>query len=223
MYKTNHSLSFVFLLLFLFSTNSNAQKNYQAATIAFYNVENLFDTIVSVGYIDGTKEPNDPEYHIQIPKSEMDNYESEHFSGEFTYENLKGKKVFRYLILQEDEFSPKGNKAWSREKQERKLHQLAKVIYQVGREESGSAPVIVGLSEVETREVVEDLANQPLLQPYGYEVIHFNSFDARGIDLALMYQKSRFKVTLAKSYPIFIYRQDSGRRIYTRDILRVSG
>lgn len=221
MYKTKQSLSFAFLILLLI--NLNAQKNYQAATIAFYNVENLFDTIVSVGYIDGTKKPSDPNYHIQIPKSDMHKYEVDEFRGEFTYENLEGKKVFRYLILQEDEFSPKGNKVWNYEKYTAKLQQLAKVINQIGREETGTAPVIVGLSEVETKKVVEDLANQPILQPYNYGVIHFNSFDARGIDLALMYQKNRFEVTVAKPYPIFIYNQSSGRRIYTRDILRVSG
>ena len=53
-------------------------------------------------------------------------------------------------------------------------------------------------------------------------MVHFNSFDARGVDTGLMYQKSRFKVLDAKPHPIYIYDTDSNRK-YTRDILQVTG
>lgn len=211
----------VFVLIFL-STSLSAQQKYKSATVAFYNVENLFDTIVSVDYVDGTRKPDDPLYHISIPKSDISKYDTVAFSDRFTYELIDGKKIIRPLILQEDEFSPKGKKEWNSEKYYRKLHQLAKVISQIGKDETGTPPVIVGLSEVETKEVVEDLVAQPALKSYNYGVIHFNSFDARGIDLALIYQKSRFTVTLAKPYPIDIIGPD-GKKIYTRDVLRVTG
>src|SRR5690606_41134305 len=86
------------------------QENYQAATVGFYNVENLFDTEVSVGYIDGTRSPDDSLYHISISVDEISNYETEPFDGEFNYENLEGKKVIRPLILQREELSPGGRK-----------------------------------------------------------------------------------------------------------------
>ncbi len=224
MCKINKShLITAFVLVFL-STSVFGQDRRKSATIAFYNVENLFDTIVSVGYIDGTKNPEHPYYHIQIPKKDIDKYEyDKDFRGPYTFENIKGKKVIRPLILQEDEFSPKGTKVWGKERYERKLHQLAKVINEIGRCETNSCPVIVVLSEVETFETVEDLANQPILKPYNYGVIHFNSFDARGIDLAFLYQQNRFRLTVAKAYPIEIFNQETGRRIYTRDIIRITG
>lgn len=222
MCKFNKSrLITVFVLIFL-STSLSAQQKYRSATVAFYNVENLFDTIVSVDYVDGTRKPDDPLYHLSIPKSDISKYDTVYFKGIFTYDLIDGKKIIRPLILQEDEFSPKGKKEWNSEKYYRKLHQLAKVISQIGKDETGTPPVIVGLSEVETKEVVEDLVAQPVLKPYNYGVVHFNSFDARGIDLALIYQKSRFTVTQAKPYPIDITDPD-GKKIYTRDVLRVTG
>lgn len=222
MCKFNKSrLITVFVLIFL-STSLSAQQKYKSATVAFYNVENLFDTIVSVDYVDGTRKPDDPLYHLSIPKSDVSKYDTVYFRGRYTYDLIDGKKIIRPLILQEDEFSPKGKKEWNSEKYYRKLHQLSKVISQIGKDETGTPPVIVGLSEVETKEVVEDLVAQPALKSYDYGVIHFNSFDARGIDLALIYQKSRFTVTKAKPYPIDIIGPD-GKKIYTRDVLRVTG
>lgn len=217
----NYWLIATLIPIFL-STSVFGQEKFQAATVAFWNVENLFDTIVSVGYIDGNKSPEQEDYYIQIPKSDIAKYDTTYFRGQYTYENIKGKKIIRPLILQEDEFSPKGKKEWNSEKYHKKLSQLSKVILQLGKEETGSAPAIVGLSEVETREVVEDLVKQPALKAFDYGVIHFNSFDARGIDLAVIYQKSRFVVTKAKPYPIDIFDMD-GKKIYTRDVLRVTG
>lgn len=222
MCKINNYRPITSLMLILFSTMVFSQQKFQSATVAFYNVENIFDTIVSVDYIDGTKKPEDPLYHISIPKKDISKYDTVYFRGQYSYDNINGKKIIRPLILQEDEFSPKGKKEWNSQKYYRKLHQIAQVVSELGKNETGSAPVIVGFSEVETKEVVEDLVNQESLKPFNYGVIHFNSFDARGIDLALIYQKSRFQVTLAKPYPIDIYDID-GKKIYTRDVLRVTG
>lgn len=222
MCKFNNSKRITLIALFFLSTIVFSQQKYQSATIAFYNVENLFDTIVSVGYIDGTRQPDDPQYHISIPKSDISKYDTVYYRQRYEYDKINGKKIIRPLILQEDEFSPGGKKEWNSEKYLRKLHQLSKVISQIGKDETGTPPVIVGLSEIETRQVVEDLVNQPALKPYNYGVVHFNSMDARGVDLALIYQKNRFRVTLEKPYPLDLY-DLSGKKIYTRDILRVTG
>lgn len=222
MTKINKSLTIFSIIALFFSMSLYGQQNYQAATVGFYNVENLFDTEISVGYIDGTRSPNDPMYHISIPVDEISNYETEPFDGEFNYENLEGKKVIRPLILQREEFSPGGRKVWNEEKYNQKLKNLSEVIAELGKAETQTAPVIVGLCEIENRQNVEDLINQPALKRYDYGVVHFNSFDARGVDVALIYQKSRFEVTKAKPYVIEIYKSD-GSRDYTRDILRVTG
>lgn len=212
-------LSCLFLLV---PITALTQQKYHSATIAFYNVENLFDTVVSTAYIDGNLSPEDPLYHRSIPKSDQDKYDTVYFRGPYTYEAIEGKRIIRPLILQEDEFSPKGSKVWNNKKYQRKLDQLAFVINNIGREETQNAPVILGISEIETHGNLEDLANHKTLKPYNYGIVHFNSFDARGVDVGLMYQKARFKVTLAKPYPVEIYSPEGHRR-YTRDILRVTG
>lgn len=221
MFKINKSLTKLFILLIFFSTGAFAQQKFQAATVAFYNIENLFDTELSAGYIDGTLSPEDPGYHISINVNDIPEYDTVTFKQRYTYENIAGKKIIRPLILQE-EFSPSGKKAWTEERYNQKLKNISYVISQLGKEETKSAPVIVGLCEIENRKTVEDIANQPELKQYNYGVVHFNSFDARGVDVALIYQKDRFQVTKAKPYIIEIYDED-GSRDYTRDILRVTG
>lgn len=222
MFKINKSLTIFSFLAVSFSTAVFGQQNYKAATVAFYNVENLFDTEISVGYIDGTRSIHDPMYHISIAADQIPNYEAESFQGEFSYETLSGKKVIRPLILQKEEFSPAGKKVWTEEKYNQKLKNLSEVIAELGKTETKTAPVIVGLCEIENRKTVEDLINQPALKKYDYGIAHFNSFDARGVDVALIYQKSRFQVTNARPYEIEIFETD-GSRDYTRDILRVTG
>lgn len=221
MFKINKSLTLLIIFNLLLTLNLNGQTKYASATVAFYNVENIFDTIKSVGYIDGTLPFNDKNYHIQIAESDISKYEIEEFKQSYTYENIKGKKIIRPLILQE-EFLPNGNKRWNTQKYFQKINNISKVISELGADVTNSAPVIVGLCEIETREIIEDLANSSALKKYDYGVVHFNSFDARGVDTGLMYQKSRFKVIEAKPHPIFNY-DSEGKRRYTRDILQVTG
>ena len=223
MIKINKSLTFL-VILSVYLTSSikvEAQTKFASATVAFYNVENTFDTIKSVGYIDGTLNYTDPNYHIQIAEADISKYQTQEFKQAYTYENISGKKIIRPLILQE-EFLPNGKKSWNTEKYFQKVNNISKVISELGADVTGSAPVIVGLCEIESKEVIEDFANSSFLKKYNYGVVHFNSFDARGVDTGLMYQKSRFKVLDAKPHPIYIYDTDSNRK-YTCDILQVTG
>lgn len=221
MNNINNFLTFIMIFFVFANYNAKAQNKYQSATVAFYNVENLFDTIKSVGYIDGNLPFNNQKYHIQIPEKDILNYEHEEFKQAYTYENIKGKKIIRPLVLQE-EFLPNGNKKWNTEKYFQKINNISSVISQLGQDITGDAPVIIGLCEIETREILEDIANSKTLKKYGYGIVHFNSFDARGVDTGLLYQKSRFKVINAEPHPIYLYNKD-GQRKYTRDILQVTG
>ncbi len=219
--KINKSLSFSLILILFLISFISAQDQYQAAAVGFYNLENLFDTTKSMGYIDGTKDYQDQFYHITIPESDKDKYEGEDSTFRLTEENLKGKKVFRSLILTE-EFTPDGPKAYDDEKYDQKLKNLSRVISELGSDVTKTAPVVVGVVEVETRKVVEDLVQQPALQKYNYGVVHYNSLDKRGIDCALIYQKDRFQVTETHKYELEVFNNE-GNRDYTRDIIRVSG
>lgn len=221
MVKFKKYLSLFIPALVFFTTDIFAQNKYKSATVGFYNVENIFDTIESAGLIDGNLKFNDPNYHISIPVSEISKYDTVTFRQQYTYENISGKKIIRPVILQ-NEFLPKGKKYWNSERYFQKINNIAKVIADLGKDVTGTSPVIVGLSEIETRKVVEDIANSIHLKNSNYGVVHFNSFDARGVDVALMYQKNRFVVTEALPHPVFIFEAD-GKRKYTRDILQVTG
>jgi len=221
MFKFTKKITVFVTVSLLLTLNLNAQKNYISATIGFYNVENLFDTIESAGYINGNLEFNDPNYHITIPVNDITKYDTVLFKRQYTYENIKGKQIIRPLVLQ-DEFLPNGKKLWGAERYFQKINNISKVIAELGKDFTKTAPVIVGLAEVETKAVVEDITNSNALKKYNYGIVHFNSFDARGVDVALMYQKNRFKVTDSKPHPVFIFDKE-GKRKYTRDILQVTG
>ncbi|MDO5510386.1 MAG: endonuclease/exonuclease/phosphatase family protein [Weeksellaceae bacterium] len=213
----------LFLVSCLLASFSYAQqKQLQAATVAFYNVENLFDTIPSAGYIDGTLDYQDQRYHITIPLADTAQYEYEPFRQSWLRENIEGKKLVRSLILI-DEFTPGGTKSWNTQKFNQKLTNLSKVITGIGADVTKTAPVIVGLCEVESRAVTEALAQHPTMQPYNYGVVHYNSLDKRGIDVALLYQKDRFVVQNTEKIELIAYDGGTGYRDYTRDILLVSG
>jgi predicted extracellular nuclease len=81
-------------------------------------------------------------------------------------------------------------------------------------------PVLVGLCEVENVMVVNDLAATLNLSAANYSVVHFDSPDERGIDVALMYNKNIFTPKSKKAIPVTIPSDSSD---YTRDILYVSG
>lgn len=213
-------LFFTFIFCFLFSFGQ--KKQVKRATIAFLNVENLWDTIPSADYIDGTKDIHNPAFHRSVPLDSIKLLPiTEDYKGQWSDELLIGKKVVRNQILADD-FTANSPKRWNTKSYNQKLGNLAKVISELGRQYTNTNPAIVGLLEVENRNVIQDLIKQPLLAKDDYGIVHYNSYDARGIDVALIYQKKRFSVinTYKKEIKLF---NDDGRRSYTRDILVVLG
>lgn len=211
------------ILMLVITTLSFAQqgKLRKVATVGFLNVENLWDTIKSADYIDGTKDIKNPAFHRSIPLDSIKFLESEKYEGVWNDESLKGKKAVRYQSGA-DEFTPSSGKNYNTKVYKQKLANEAKVISEMGAQYTKTAPAIVGLIEVENRQVIEDLVKHPTLAKYDYGIVHYNSYDYRGIDVALIYQKKRFKVTnsLKKELKVF---NEEGKREYTRDILVVSG
>lgn len=165
--------SYLLLLLLITSNSIFGQKQYDIRTVAFYNLENLFDT------------END--------------------------------------TLINDEASPIMEIKEGREAiYEKKLNNMAKVISEIGIAESKNSPVILGVSEVENRKVLEDLIHTEALKDRNYEIIHYDSPDLRGIDVAFLYQPAYFKPTHSETFELKLW-DEEGKRIYTRDQLLVSG
>lgn len=174
--KTRSGRYLLVLFMFLY-LHASAQKkeDYKVIGIAFYNLENLFDTV------------DDP----------------------LTYD---------------DDRTPKGKDHWTEEIYREKVKNMAYAISQIGLEQTNNAPVLVGVCELENLKVLEDLVQEPVLSDRNYSIVHFDSPDRRGIDVALLYQRDFFIPQHAVSHELLIYdSHEPEKRVYTRDQLVVSG
>ena len=122
----------------------------------------------------------------------------------------------------DDDFTPLGRNKWNIKRYNRKLDKMSTVISQIGLQESGFVPAIIGLAEVENRKVVDDLINRKHLKDHDYGIVHFNSPDERGVDVSLLYRKSIFELLHAENKTLFL-KNEEGERDYTRDVLLVRG
>lgn len=163
----NRIISIVFLLTcFIFTSFS--QSNYETASILFYNVENLFDTV------------NDPQ-------------------------------------TEDDNYTPEGELHWTSKRLNKKLLNISKVILS----SSGwKVPDVVAMCEVENRKVLEKLIGETPLKSVPYKIIHKESPDHRGIDVAFIYNSDNFYPLVYHHYPLS---NDEGAEIKTREILYVEG
>ncbi|MCX6229399.1 MAG: hypothetical protein NTV75_09555 [Bacteroidia bacterium] len=93
-------------------------------------------------------------------------------------------------LTADEEFSPRGTKHWSSGRFTKKLQMLYKAIIAASE---GQFPCVIGLAEVENRWVVEQLITQTPLRKITYGIIHKDSPDPRGIDVALLYRKDLIK------------------------------
>ena len=116
------------------------------------------------------------------------------------------------LSVSDAEFSSFGDRHWTRKRFYTKCNAAAKAILWIGSEE-GALPDVIGLAEIENAFVLRRLLGATALRKAGYKIVHYDSPDPRGIDVALLYRSSRQE--LVCSTPIHI---DSAR---TRDILHV--
>ena len=93
----------------------------------------------------------------------------------------------------DEEFTPEGVKKWNEVKYQKKLSNMERVIFDMAAINK-DYPVVIGLSEIENRSVLEDFVNQPKLKGAKYRICHFDSPDARGVDVAFLYRADVFKL-----------------------------
>jgi hypothetical protein len=106
----------VFCFFLILSGGLQAQQSMKAGLIAFYNLENLFDTIDTPGVID-------------------------------------------------EEFTPSGPNKWTSQRYLEKLNNMALAISRIGEDEGWKGgPAVLGVSEIENRQVLEDLVKHPFLK-----------------------------------------------------------
>ena len=135
------------------------------------------------------------------------------YNVENLFDTLKSPGVI------DDEFTPTGAKQWDGVKYRKKLDRLEEVFYGVASA-AKAFPAIIGLAEIENRNVLEDIVSLKKLQKAKYQIAHYDSPEARGVDVALLYRPDLFAYegsapvrTVVPSLPDF----------KTRDILMVWG
>lgn len=93
----------------------------------------------------------------------------------------------------DDEFLPEGARCWTDDKYRQKLGNMSRVLADIAAHNDGF-PAVIGVAEVENIGVMRDLAAQPALADGGYEIVHFDSPDARGIDCGFFYRPDLFRI-----------------------------
>lgn len=148
-------------------------KRYKACVIAFYNLENFFDT---------TDNP----------------------------------------LVNDDDFTVGGIKHYTYDIYRDKVGKLATVIGLIAKETTATGPALLGVAEIENDTVLNDLVHHPLISHRHYQVIHYDSQDPRGIDVALLYNPEIF--IPEKAEKLFVQLPGNSKEAYfTRDILYVTG
>ncbi len=148
------------------STNSNTMNPFSGRTVAFYNVENLFDT----------------------------NYDPRN---------------------NDEDFTPDGEKRWDEDRYQTKLERIVDAF-----SEFEQPPMLLGLVEIENRNVLKDLSKTGDFNAINYGIAHYDSPDRRGIDVALLYDEDVFSVISSSKLRI---KMDDDPDFATRDILYVEG
>lgn len=94
-------------------------------------------------------------------------------------------------LTNDNEFTPTGSRHWTSKRYLQKINNLFKVIIAA---DTWTPPAIIALAEIENRSVLEDLIYKTNLERYNYGIVHSDSPDRRGIDVALLYSRDRVKV-----------------------------
>lgn len=141
--------------------------------------------------------------------------------GFYNQENLfdtchdEGKNDYEYL--------PTGSSRWNGLKYSHKLRNMAKVLADMGTDVLPNVGcAIIGLSEVENDNVLNDLTAQEPLRARGYKYVHIEGPDSRGIDCAMLYNPSMFTVKKSTLLP-YIPDETMASNYRTRGFLAVTG
>ncbi|MDD2278899.1 MAG: endonuclease [Bacteroidales bacterium] len=124
---------------------------------------------------------------------------------------------FNDSLKNDDEFTAEGSRYWTWRKMTDKVNNIYKVITAVGEWEP---PTMVGFCEIENRFVIERITKHTPLSKFDYQIVHRESPDARGIDVALIYRPDQF--TVEEEHFFRVSFPDNPDRA-TRDILYARG
>ena len=124
-------------------------------------------------------------------------------------------------LTKDDDRTPNGKFKWTEEKYQSKLHKITKV-FKAMTLPNNNWPAVIGLCEIENAKVLSDLQNILLLKGVKYNIVHQDSPDQRGIDVALLYRPEVYTLLHYQFHNLYLNNPNNERK-FTRDQLVVSG
>ena len=103
----------------------------------------------------------------------------------------------------DEEFLPDGAKRWNTAKYDKKLRNMERVLFDIAAIDR-NYPAVIGVSEIENRSILEDIASTRKLLPARYAICHYDSPDLRGVDVAFLYRPDVFKLEGSADIPVRI-------------------
>ena len=120
------------------------------------------------------------------------------------------------------DFLPDGSYKWNGLKYSRKLHNMAYALADLGTDKLPIGCAVIGVSEVENSNALDDLVAQPELAARGYKYVHIEGPDRRGVDCAMLYNPALFTLRDAILVP-YVPELEKDSTFKTRGFLTVSG
>ena len=122
-----------------------------------------------------------------------------------------------------NEYTPTGEKHWTWKKFCAKRDLISKIILST-RDEYLVFPSIIGVCEVENLFVLEQLTKATQLNALGYKILHRNSIDRRGIDVALLYREEKVEIIEEEYFPhsdtLLAYNLKTRYVLYTKCVIK---
>ena len=148
--------------------------------------------------------------------------------GFYNLENLFD--IYDDPAKNDEQYLPEGQNKWTEAKYTKKLHNMAQVIRSI-RDDNGRYHTVLGVSEIENRLVLEDLVSQPEIEDANFQIVHYDSPDRRGVDVALLYDPKTFTYLDSEEIPFTFegtsltpdMTEEEMADFRTRDILMVRG
>ncbi len=132
---------------------------------------------------------------------------------EYNVENLFDTQ--HDTLKKDDEYLPGNIRGWNYTRYQQKLSHIAQVVAAVGE---WNPPALIALCEIENGTCLKQLTYYSQMKYLDYKVVHYESDDARGVDVALLYKPHFFRPIASRPIRFTL---PTGRT--TRDILYACG